>query len=94
MQNTIKCAFCQGNGKHPHFRDTCPVCKGRGNHQILGKYMTCGDCRGSGQKSGTTLTCYNCAGLGVVPDVREMMQKARQEISKGRKMLEEERHLR
>ena len=78
----VKCAFCKGTGDHPHFRGTCPVCKGRGENQIRGKVTSCRDCRGSGQKGGTTLTCFTCGGLGVVPDTREVIKKARAEIRK------------
>ena len=91
QQQVIKCAFCKGTGNNPHFKSTCPVCKGEGSKQITGKSMTCGDCRGSGQKRGTSLTCYTCAGLGIVPDVREELQEARQEIRKAYGMIEEER---
>lgn len=86
----IKCAFCKGKGKNPHFRGTCPVCKGRGKNQVSGKYMTCGDCRGSGQKRGTTLTCYDCGGLGVVPDTRETFIRAREEIKEAREEIARE----
>jgi DnaJ-class molecular chaperone len=84
------CAFCKGTGNNPHFKGTCPVCKGEGRNQITGKYMTCGDCHGSGQKRGTTLTCYTCTGLGVVPDTRQELKEAKQEIRKIRQAMEEE----
>ncbi len=87
----IKCAFCKGTGENPYFRQICPVCKGKGDNQLTGKHMTCTDCHGSGHKSGTTLTCYNCAGLGIVPDTREELKKARQEIGRAWQMIEEER---
>ena len=87
----INCAFCKGTGKNPHFEGTCPVCKGKGENQITGKYMACDDCRGSGQKRGTTLTCYTCAGLGVIPDPREELRQARQEIRKIQGEMGEER---
>ena len=90
-QQTIKCAFCKGTGKNPHFEGTCPTCKGKKENQVIGKYMACGDCRGSGQKRGTTLTCYTCAGLGVIPDTREELRQARQEIRKIHEDMEEER---
>ena len=90
-QQTIKCVFCKGTGKNPYFKGTCPVCKGKGKNQVTGKYMTCGDCRGLGQKRGTTLTCYTCAGLGVIPDTREELRQARQEIRKVQVEMEEER---
>lgn len=90
-QQIIKCVFCKGEGKNPHFRGTCPVCKGRGKNQVIGKYMACGDCRSSGQKRGTTLTCYSCAGFGVIPDTREELRQARQEIRKIHEEMEEER---
>lgn len=90
-EQIIKCVFCQGSGDNPHFRGTCPVCKGRGKNQVTGKYMACGDCRGSGQKRGTTLTCYTCAGLGVIPDTREELRFARQEIRKVQEEMEEEK---
>lgn len=90
-QQTIRCAFCKGEGKNPHFTGTCPVCKGRGENQVTGKYMACGDCRGSGQKRGTSLTCYTCAGLGVIPDTREELRQARQEIRKIQEEMVEER---
>lgn len=90
-QQIIKCTFCKGEGKNPHFRGTCPVCKGRGKNQVTGKYMTCGDCSGSGQKKGTTLTCYSCAGLGVIPDTREELRQAHQEIRKVQVEMAEER---
>ena len=87
----IKCAFCKGEGKNPHFRGTCPVCKGKGGNQVTGSYMACSDCRSSGQKKGTTLTCYSCAGLGVIPDTRQELRQARQEIRKIQEEMEEER---
>jgi DnaJ-class molecular chaperone len=87
----IKCAFCEGTGENPYFRQICPVCKGKGANRIAGKHMTCVDCHGSGRKSGTTLTCYSCAGLGIVPDVREILMEARREIGKARQMMEEEK---
>jgi RecJ-like exonuclease len=87
----IKCVFCEGTGESPYFRHACPVCKGKGNNQITGRYMTCVDCHGSGHKSGTTLTCYDCNGLGVIPDIREELRKAQQEIGKARQMMEEEK---
>ena len=90
-RETIVCAFCKGTGKNPHFTGTCPVCKGKGENQITGKYMACGDCRSSGQKRGTTLTCYTCAGLGVIPDTREELRRARQEIRKVREEMEQEK---
>jgi len=90
-QQIIKCAFCKGTGENLYFKGTCPVCKGKGKNQVTGKYMTCGDCRGSGQKRGTTLTCYTCAGLGVIPDTREELRQARQEIRKVQGEMEEER---
>ncbi|MDP1760106.1 MAG: hypothetical protein Q8L01_01455 [Candidatus Woesebacteria bacterium] len=90
-QQTIKCAFCKGTGENLYFKGTCPVCKGKGKNQITGKYMACGDCRSSGQKRGTTLTCYTCAGLGVIPDTREELRRARQEIRKVQGEMEEER---
>jgi DnaJ-class molecular chaperone len=90
QQQIIKCAFCKGTGTNPHFTGICPVCKGGGRNQITGKYMVCGHCRGSGQKRGTTLTCYTCAGLGVVPDTREELKKARQEIRKAWAEMEKE----
>lgn len=90
-QQTIVCSFCKGTGENLHFKGTCPVCKGKGKNQITGKYMACGDCRSSGQKRGTTLTCYTCAGLGVIPDTREELKAARQEIRKVQGEMEEER---
>jgi DnaJ-class molecular chaperone len=87
----ISCAFCKGTGNNPFYRSNCPVCKGKGSNRVAGKYMTCRDCRGSGRKGGTTLTCYTCGGSGVVPDVREELMQARQEIEKGRSLMEEER---
>ena len=90
-QQIIKCAFCKGEGKNPHFRGTCPVCKGKGKNQVTGRYMTCGDCHGSGQKRGTTLNCYTCAGLGVVPDTRQELRQARQEIRRIQEEMGEER---
>lgn len=90
-QQTIKCAFCKGEGKNPHFRGTCPVCKGKKENIVAGKYMICSDCRGFGQKRGTTLTCYTCAGLGVIPDTRQELRQARQEIKKIQEEMEEER---
>ena len=90
-QQIIKCAFCKGEGKNPHFRGTCPVCKGKGKNQVTGRYMTCGDCHGSGQKRGTALTCYSCAGLGVIPDTREELRQAHQEIRKVQVEMAEER---
>jgi len=87
----IKCAFCKGTGENPYFRHLCPVCKGKGENQIISKHRVCFDCHGSGHKGGTTLTCYNCTGLGVIPDSREELMEARREISKARKMMEEER---
>lgn len=90
-QQIIKCAFCKGEGENPYFKGTCPVCKGKGKNQVIGKYMACGDCRSSGQKRGTTLTCYTCAGLGVIPDTREELRQARQEIRKVQEEMEEER---
>jgi DnaJ-class molecular chaperone len=93
QQHTINCAFCLGTGKHPHFmKEICPVCKGVGSHRVKGKYMPCGECHQTGQKSGTVLTCYMCGGLGEIPDTRDIMKQARQEIRKGRRMLEEEKH--
>ena len=90
-QQIIKCVFCQGTGENPHFKSTCPVCKGKGKNQVAGQRMVCDDCRGSGQKKGTTLTCYTCVGLGVVPDTREELRQARQEIGKVQEEMEEER---
>lgn len=90
-QQIIKCVFCKGTGENPYFKGTCPVCKGKGKNQITGKYMACGDCRSSGQKRGTTLTCYTCAGLGVIPDTREELKQARQEIGKVREEMEQEK---
>jgi len=90
-QQTIKCAFCKGTGKNPHFTGTCPVCKGKKENLVTGRYMTCSDCRGSGQKGGTTLTCYGCAGLGVIPDTREELRRARKEIRKIHEEMDEER---
>lgn len=90
-QQTIKCAFCQGTGKNPHFRGTCPVCKGRGKNQITGAYINCSDCRGSGRKLGTTLTCYSCGGLGVAPDRRAIIKRAKEEFKRGLAEMEEER---
>lgn len=90
-QQTIKCAFCQGTGVNPHFTGSCPACKGRGENQIRGEVTSCRDCRGSGQKGGTTLTCFTCGGLGVVPDTREVIKKARAEIRKAREEMEKER---
>jgi len=91
QSRTIKCAFCKGTGENLHFKGTCPVCKGKGKNQITGKYMACSDCHGSGQKRGTTLTCYTCAGLGVIPDTREELRRARQEIRKVREEMEKEK---
>lgn len=90
-QQTIKCAFCKGIGKHPHFGSTCPVCKGKGKNTVVGPFMTCCDCCGSGQKRGTTLTCYTCGGLGVLPDTREIVAKARKEIEEAREEIEKEK---
>src|ERR1700682_2538240 len=90
QEHNIKCAFCKRTGHNPHFRSTCSVCKGKGSNAITGKYMTCGDCHGSGQKRGTTLTCYTCTGLGVVPDTREELKEAKQEIRRIREEMEEE----
>lgn len=90
-QQIIKCVFCKGEGINPHFKGTCPVCKGKGKNQVTGKYMTCSDCRGLGQKRGTSLTCYTCAGLGVIPDTREELRQARQEIRKVQVEMGEER---
>ncbi len=90
-QQIIKCVFCKGKGENPFFKGTCPVCKGKGKNQVTGKYMACGDCRSSGQKRGTSLTCYSCAGLGVIPDTREELKAARQEIRKVQGEMEEER---
>lgn len=90
-QQIIKCVFCKGEGINPHFKGICPVCKGKGKNQVTGKYMACGDCRGSGQKRGTSLTCYSCAGLGVIPDTREEVRQAHQEIRKVQVEMEEER---
>jgi DnaJ-class molecular chaperone len=89
--HTIRCAFCKGTGNNPYYKSTCPVCKGKGSNQVVEKYMTCRDCHGSGRKGGTSLTCYTCTGLGVVPDVREELLQARQEIGKVRMLMEEER---
>jgi len=90
-QQIIKCVFCKGKGENPYFKGTCPVCKGKGKNQVTGKYMACGDCRSSGQKRGTSLTCYTCAGLGVIPDTREELKAARQEIRKVQVEMGEER---
>ena len=87
----VRCAFCKGTGSNPYYKSTCPVCKGKKNNEVVEKYMTCRDCRGTGHKGGTTLTCYSCSGLGVVPDMREELQQARQEIAHGRALMEEER---
>jgi DnaJ-class molecular chaperone len=87
----IRCAFCKGTGNNPHYKSACPTCKGKGSNLVTGKYMACSDCRGSGHKGGTTLTCYTCIGSGVVPDVREEMAQARQEIRRIRALMEEER---
>lgn len=46
--------------------------------------MTCSECHGSGQKGDTTLTCFTCSGTGVVPDVRQELRAARQEIRNAR----------
>jgi DnaJ-class molecular chaperone len=91
QQRVIRCAFCRGTGHHPHYKATCPVCKGTGENRIVGEYMACADCHGSGRKSGTTLTCYTCSGLGVVPDIRKDLQKAREEIRRIQEEMEEER---
>ena len=53
--------------------------------------MTCRDCRGLGQKRGTTLTCYTCGGLGVLPDTREEVRRARREIRDAREEMARER---
>lgn len=90
-QQTIKCVFCQGTGKHPHFGTTCPVCKGKGKNTIVGPFMSCRDCRGTGQKRGTSLTCYSCGGLGVVPDTSKIFRKAKKEIEEARKEMSKER---
>jgi len=90
-QQIIKCAFCEGGGKNPHFRGTCPVCKGKGKNEMTGKYVTCSSCRGSGQKKGTTLTCYDCGGLGVIPDTRETFRIAREGIEEAQKEMARER---
>lgn len=90
-EQTIKCAFCQGTGENPHFTGSCPVCKGRGKNQIRGQVATCRDCRGSGQKRGTTLTCYSCGGIGMLPDTKEILKKAREEIREAREEIARER---
>lgn len=65
-QQTIKCAFCGGSGRHPYyFKPPCPVCKGKGENVLNGEIQRCKYCKGSGRKSTTTLTCYYCGGLGV-----------------------------
>ena len=87
----ILCAFCQGSGKNPYFSGTCPVCKGKGKNAIVEPFMTCEDCRGLGKKRGTSLTCYSCGGLGVLPDTREVIRKARKEIKEAREEMDKER---
>ncbi|MBU4016261.1 hypothetical protein KJ980_06710 [Patescibacteria group bacterium] len=91
-QQIIKCVFCKGKGKNLYFKGTCPVCKGKGKNQVAGKHMACDDCSGSGHKRGTTLTCYTCAGLGVLPDTREELRKAHQEIRKFQAEMDKERN--
>lgn len=66
-QQTIKCAFCGGSGRHPYYlKPLCPVCKGKGENVVTGEVQRCKYCKGSGRKLTTTLTCYYCGGLGVV----------------------------
>ena len=87
----IRCAFCKGTGKNPHYNGNCPVCKGRRKNEVVGKYMPCSSCRGSGQKGGTTLACYDCGGLGIVPDTRETFRKAQEEIREAQEEMARER---
>ena len=91
-QQIIKCVFCKGKGENPFYWGTCPVCKGRGKNEVTTPYIVCSECRGSGKKSGTTLTCFNCRGIGVVPDMREVIKKARKEISDIQKEMTEEKN--
>lgn len=86
----IKCAFCAGRGTNPFYKGTCPVCKGRGKNEIIVPFVVCNECKGNGKKSGTTLTCFECRGIGVVPDTREDIEKARSEIREIKKEMAQE----
>ena len=66
-QVTIRCGFCQGNGRYSRGA-TCPSCSGRGAHVLAEPIVRCGYCQGTGKaelRTGTT--CPSCRGRGAHP---------------------------
>ena len=63
-----RCAFCAGNGKHPHSRLTCTACKGKGVSPVKAPVGACPVCDGRGQdpRGDLDLFCTTCHGTGVV----------------------------
>lgn len=61
---TIRCSFCQGNGRHSRGA-TCPSCGGRKTFVLAEPIVTCGYCRGTGRAELHTATsCPACRGRG------------------------------
>lgn len=64
---TIKCVYCNGNGRHPELRLTCPVCWGKGVvNAVKEPAMVCPECGGTGRAPESKLPCLRCGGKGVI----------------------------
>jgi DnaJ-class molecular chaperone len=75
-----RCAYCGGNGVHPHSRMVCMTCRGAGQVSVAEDAVKCPGCGGTGKESrhvytDSVLPCTVCGGKGLVDPMSEAARK-------------------